>query len=89
MSMKKQNVQDMAARLCGALTELGCQYEFQGDNRSDHHSIYFWVRRPKYIEIRVSDHAINKVKRRKQFDIGPHGMPLEQAIEEIAALVRS
>lgn len=86
--MAKQEVQEMTARLCSVLTELGCEYHFEADNRSKWHSHYIYVRRPKYTEIRISDHAINKIKRRKTFDIGPHGMPLDQAIKEITELMK-
>jgi hypothetical protein len=81
--MTKQEVQDMVAKLCGVLTELGCEYHYEADNRSNRHSHYIYVRRPKYMEIRVSDHPANKIRGRKAFDIGPHGMPLDLALEEI------
>lgn len=87
--MTKQEVQDIAAQLCGALTDLGCEYHFEADNRSNRHSHYIYVRRPKYIEIRISDHPRKKGKLRKQLDVGQHGVSLERAIEEITALVRS
>lgn len=87
--MTKQEIHDTVAKLCGVLTDLGCQFEFEADNRSDRRSYYIYVRRPKYMEIRVSDHAANKVRRRKQFDIGPHGISLERAIEEITAKTKN
>lgn len=86
--MKKNEVHEMTASVCSALTNLGCEYHFESDNRSQNRSHYIYVRRPKYIEIRVSDHPINKVRRRKQFDIGPHGLSVEQAIGEITALIK-
>jgi hypothetical protein len=85
--VKKIDVQGMAAAVCGVLTELGCEYHFEADNRSDRSSHYIYVRRPKYIEIRVSDHPTSR--RRKQFDIGPHGLPIDRAIAEITALVKA
>jgi hypothetical protein len=84
---KKQEIQDMAARLCSVLTDLGCDFHFEADNRSSHRSHYIYVRRPKYIEIRVSDHRATK--RPKQFDVGPHGMPVDHAIQAITTLLKS
>jgi len=85
----KNDIQDMAAQICSALTTLGCDYHFEADNRSNRKSVYIYVRRPKYTEIRVSDHPIGKVQRRKTFDVGPHGLPVEQAIKELSALMRT
>jgi hypothetical protein len=79
----------MVDKLCTELAKLGCEYHFEASDRPRQHSHYVYVRRPKYIEIRVSDHAANKIKRRKTFDIGPHGMSLDRAVEEIAALLNS
>lgn len=87
--MRKNEIQEMAAAVCGLLTELGCEYHFEADNRSSKRSAYIYVRRPKYMEIRVSDHAAGRVRRHKQFDIGPHGISVDQAIADITALVRS
>lgn len=82
--MTKQQIQDDAAKLCGLLSELGYEYHTEGDNRgSSHRSVYIIVRRPRYMEIRVSDHPMNKIKRRKALDVGPHGITLEQAKKEI------
>jgi hypothetical protein len=82
--MTKRQIQDDAAKLCGLLCELGYEYHTEGDNRgSSHRSVYIIVRRPRYMEIRVSDHPMNKIKRAKTFDIGPHGTALEQAIKDI------
>lgn len=80
----RQEIQDMAAKVCGLLTDLGFEYHFEADNRANHKSFYIFVRRPKYTEIRVSDHPIGKVRRRKRFDIGPHAMSLDAAMKEIA-----
>lgn len=87
--MSKKEVQDTVARLLSALAGLGCEFHFESDNRASRHSHYVYVRRPKYIEIRVSDHPANKIKRRKTFDIGPHGMSLEQAVEGITEIVKT
>jgi hypothetical protein len=84
--MTAQEIKDIAARICGALTEFGFEYHFEADNRSGWKSCYIYVRKPIYMEIRISDHPQNKVKRRKQFDIGPHGMSPEAAIAEIKQL---
>ena len=84
----KNEIQDMVASICGVLTGLGCQYEFEADNRSDRRSHYIYVRRPKYFEIRVSDHRANKMRRRKMFDIGPHGMPYDHAVQAITSLLK-
>ena len=81
--MTKQELQDMTAKLCGILTELGFEYHYEADNRSDRKSHYIYVRKPAYMEIRLSDHAGNRVKHRKRFDIGPHGITLEQAVVDL------
>lgn len=86
--MTKKAVEDTVAKLLTALANLGCEFHFEADNRASRHSHYVYVRRPKYIEIRVSDHPANKIKRRKAFDIGPHGMSLEKAVEGITEIVK-
>lgn len=86
--MSKKQVEDTVAKLLGALAELGCEFHFESDNRANRHSHYVYVRRPKYIEIRVSDHPANKARRRKAFDIAPHGTSLEQAIMGITEIIK-
>lgn len=86
--MTRREIEETTAKLCGALTELGFEYHTEADNRSNRRSHYIYARRPIYMEIRVSDHPPGKVQRRKRFDIGPHGISVEQAIEEITALAR-
>jgi hypothetical protein len=80
--MTKGEIQDVAARLCGALTELGFEYHFEADNRSARKSAYIYVRRPRYMQIRISDHPSGR-RRRHTFDVGPHGVTLEHALAEI------
>lgn len=91
---------EAVVQLCNLLDRLGCIYELRGDNRvqhlnsrqfpvREHRSRYIYVSRPKYIEIRVSDHKQNKIRRRKTFDVGPHGLSLEQAVGQIEALVKA
>jgi hypothetical protein len=87
--MKKQEIQEAVAKLCAALSGLGFQYDIEGDNRSDRKSFYIYVRRPIYMEIRISDHPMNKIKRRKTYDIGPHGISVDAAIAEITSIARS
>lgn len=79
--MTKQEIQDTAAKLCGVLSELAFEYEVVNSSRSDQKSCYVYVRRPRYLEIRISDHVGRH--RKKHFDIGPHGITLEQAIAEL------
>jgi len=82
--MQKVEIQDMAAKLCGVLGDLGFEYDIQADNRGGHKSFYIYARRPRYMEIRISDHPAGKRgKHRKTFDIGPHGVSLDHAISEI------
>lgn len=83
--MTKQEVHELAVALCGKLTELGFEYHVEADNRSNQKSQYVFVRRPIYMEIRVSDHPADS-KRRKHIDVGPHGISVEKAIETITAL---
>ena len=85
--MTKQEVQDIVAKLCGALSDLGCIYEVTADNRSNRKSQYIYIRKPTYAEIRVSDHP-PVAKRKKQFDVGPHGMTVEAVIDELRARLR-
>jgi hypothetical protein len=88
-ALTKQEIADATARLCSVLTGLGFEYHFEADNRGGNKSHYIYVRRPIYMEIRISDHPMNKIKRRKRFDIGPHGISLDQAIEQITELAKS
>lgn len=76
----------MTAKLCGALTDLGFEYHFEADNRSARKSHYIYVRRPISMEIRLSDHAGRRAKR---FDVGPHGMTVDQAIAELTQLAQT
>lgn len=83
--MTKGEIQDIAARICGTLTELGFEYHFEADNRSERKSCYIFVRRPRYMEIRISDHPSNRRRRHaRTFDIGPHGMTVEGVLNDIA-----
>jgi hypothetical protein len=79
----KDEIKDIATRLCGALSELGFEYHFEADNRSARKSAYIFVRRPRYMQIRISDHPSRR-KRRHTFDVGPHGVTLDHALREIA-----
>lgn len=83
--MHKSEVMDTAASLCGILTDLGCIYEFEADNRSQNKSVYIYVRRPRYFQVRVSDHPRKKHARKMMIDIGPHGLSLDEAIVQIKA----
>lgn len=84
LPMTKQEIRDLTAKLCGFLTELGYQYHFEADNRSSSKSCYIFVRSRRYMEIRISDHPMRKRRRRQTYDIGPHGVALDQAMKEIA-----
>lgn len=84
--MTKQEVVDIATKLCGVLTDMGCEYHFETDNRSKSKSCYIYVRRPKYMEIRISDHPPGR-RRYTQFDIGPHGLSVETALEKITTFM--
>lgn len=86
--MTKTEIREMATTLCGTLTDLGFEYHVEADNRGNRRSHYIYVHRPIYMEIRVSDHR-HGTGRRKRFDIGPHGLSLEQAIKEITELAQS
>ena len=87
MGNRNREIQEIVAALCGALSGLGCEYHFEAGTLAHRRSYYIYVRRPKYMEIRISDHAANKIRHRKRFDVGPHGMTLEQATREITELV--
>lgn len=86
--MHKKDVAAMTGELCSALSRLGCEYDCSSSHQASLKSHYIYVRRPKYFEIRVSDHSIKKVKRRKTFDVGPHGVSVEQAVSEITELLK-
>lgn len=53
-------VADASEALCGGLTDLGCIYEIEFDNRGGNRSRYIFVRKPIAAKIRVSDHPSDR-----------------------------
>lgn len=87
--MDKKDLQTITARLSSVLTDLGFEFHMEADNRPSHRSHYLYVRRPVYVEIRVSDHVPTRLSsKRKRIDVGPHATSLEDAIKEINTLAQ-
>ena len=95
MKNGKKIIEDIAGSLCSALTDLGCEFYWEGDNRGGKHtSKYIFVRKPVAMKIRVSDHRSDraekdKQKRVKTFDVGPHSQSWQDAIAEIGSILSS
>ena len=76
-------------RLCGALSDLGCVYEVEFDNRGGKRSRYIYVRKPVSVKIRVSDHRSDRMEKDKArsrqmvLDVGKHGLSWEEAVAQI------
>lgn len=88
MNKKRRSVpSDLAADLARQLSDMGCVYEWEGDNRSYRNSRYIFVRRPVAAKFRVADHPSDRIQkdlgrsRGRVYDVGPHAMSVEQAIE--------
>lgn len=95
MARGKIAIEGAHLSLCGALADMGCIYETHADNRGGSRSCYIFVRKPKALKVRVSDHGSDRVKKDAThskvpiFDVRTdgRGLTVQQAIAEIAALV--
>lgn len=96
---KTKAVRDATTALCGALTDLGCVYECQFDNRGGNRSDYIHVRRPLPAKIRISDHPSSRVDKDKvrakilviDVNVGARkfGVTWQEAVAQIAAVSES
>lgn len=96
MSKSKSNpeVKDVAASICGALSDGGYTYTFSADNRGGNRSCYIFVTRPVSAKIRISDHpsdrADKEVNRSRtpvlDVGLGRHGITPEAAIQRLDEL---
>lgn len=87
-------VADLAAALCGSLSDRGFTYTFSTDNRGGNRSCYIFITRPVSAKIRVSDHPSDRaekdVQRSKSLvldvGVGRHGITADAALAHLAAL---
>lgn len=93
--MTKQSIADDSEQLCGALSDMGCEFHWEADNRGGFNSRYVFVRRPVAAKIRVSDHKSDRIERAKEksrtllLDVGPHGLSWQDAVAQIRAAAGS
>lgn len=80
MKNDKQVTEDLSLQVAGFLSDVGCVYECQFDNRGGKRARYLFVRRPVAAKIRVSGHPSDRIEkdagrsRVPVFDIGPKRM---------------
>jgi hypothetical protein len=87
-----KEVENASESLCGGLTDLGCTYEIEFDNRGGNRSRYIYIRRPLAAKIRVSDHPSDRAEKDMKnsrmlvLDVGTgrHGISWQVALEKIA-----
>lgn len=96
--MAKETVRDVVTALCGALSDLGCVYDCDFDNRGGQNkSCYVFVRKPLPAKLRVSDHRSSRIDKDKGrakmliIDIGvgarvKNAITWQEAITQIAAM---
>lgn len=95
--MSKATISDVTTSLCGALTDLGCQYSCDIDNRGGNRSTYIHITRPLPAKIRISDHRSSRIDRDKgrskiliiDVDVGCRtkgAVTWQEAVAQIAAV---
>jgi hypothetical protein len=83
------DVASISEKLCGALTDMGCAYDIEIDNRGGKRSRYVHVRKPVSAKIRISDHKSDRIEKERGrskmlvLDVGPHGMHWRDAVKAI------
>ena len=93
--MARETVRDVTTALCGALTDLGCQYSCDSDNRGGNRSAYIHVTRPVPAKIRIADHKSSRIDKDKGrskilvIDVGicGRGISWQEAASQIAATI--
>jgi hypothetical protein len=95
--MSKREVEDATTSIAGALTDLGCQYDCEFDNRGGNRSNYIFVRKPVPAKIRIADHPSSRMDKDKgrakvlviDVNVGPRkfGVTWQEAVAQIAATV--
>lgn len=94
--MSKREIEDATTSIAGGLTDLGCQYDCQFDNRGGNRSNYLFVRKPVPAKIRISDHPSTRIDKDKgrakmltiDVSVGPRqfGVTWQEALAQIAAI---
>lgn len=79
----KQITEDLTLEVAGFLSDAGCVYECQFDNRGGKRARYIFVRKPVACKIRISGHPSDRVEkdaahsRVPVFDVGPRRLSLD------------
>jgi hypothetical protein len=93
MKNDKQITEDLSLRVAGFLSDAGCMYDLQFDNRGGKRARYLFVRKPIAAKIRVSGHPSDRVEKDIErsripvFDIGPRRMSFDDFAASFNALL--
>lgn len=95
--MGRRDVEDATTALAGGLSDLGCVYDCEFDNRGGNRSNYIFVRRPLPAKIRIADHPSQRMDKDKarakmlmiDVSVGPRkfGVTWQEAIAQIALTI--
>ena len=83
MKNDKRITEDLSLKVAGFLSDAGCVYDLQFDNRGGARARYLFVRKPIACKIRVSGHPSNRMEKDIErsrvpvFDIGPRRMSFD------------
>ncbi len=94
--MPRPTIKDVTTALCGALSDLGCVYDCELDNRGGNRSTYVRLRKPTPAKIRISDHRSSRIDKDKgrakmliidvDVEARGHGVSWQEAVAQIAAI---
>ena len=63
MKNGKKITEDLTLQVCGFLSDTGCVYDLQRDNRGGMRSSYVFVRKPVPMKIRISAHRSPRIEK--------------------------
>lgn len=93
MKNDKQVTEDLTLEIAGFLSDAGCVYDCQFDNRGGERARYIFVRKPLASKIRISGHVSNRIEKDAAhsripiFDIGPRRMSVANFVQSFRELL--